>query len=490
VAGDPQYYGEITPDPAHFDRLCGVAVTPACTSDGGKTFQPVTWGVHSDHHYIAFDPSDTLHMWDGNDGGLYETTDGGRTWRHFENLPVLQFYRIAADNALPFYNVYGGTQDNGSPGTPTRSPSASGIRSAVLERPSGDGFYARRPVDPAIIYRRHRTPPSCVSTSARASTNIAPPRVVASVAFGRGSRSRYRSSSARNASAYVFTNVLFKSEDRGDHWTPIGKDLTRALDRDTFTVMGRKWGPTAVNKHLFTNDLSLGTALDESPLTPGLLYAGTDDGLIQVTENGGTTWRKIDKVAGVPEYTPISALVASRHNNNVVYATFNNQLHGDFTPYVFKSTDRGRTWTSIRANLPNRNEVWTIVEDHVDPNLLFVGTGRGVRHAQQWRRWAAPKRDCPPWRARHTGATQRKRFAPWHLRPRDLMMDDYSPLHRFRATHTGCGAPSLGGMALRVDALRARRHGSGLYAGENAFRALLSLHAAQPARPARTSCSR
>jgi photosystem II stability/assembly factor-like uncharacterized protein len=484
VSGDPQYYGEITPDPARFDHLCGVAVTPACTRDGGKTFQPVTWGVHSDHHYIAFDPSDTLHMWDGNDGGLYETMDAGRTWHHFENLPILQFYRIAVDNAVPFYNVYGGTQDNGSPGTPTRSPSAMGIRSSdVLSVNGGDGFYARiDPVDPAIIYASSQNA-AFVRLDKRTgtSTSIAPPR------FGPDSvRTRLAFevpliiSPHKRERLYVFTNVLYKSEDRGDHWTPVSKDLTRSLNRDTFTVMGRKWGANAVNKHLFTNDLSLGTALDESPVTPGLIYAGTDDGLIQVTENGGTTWRTISEVAGVPAYTPVSSLVASRYNANVVYAAFNNQLHGDFTPYVFKSTDRGRTWTSIRANLPNRNEVWTIVEDHVNQNLLFIGTEHGAYVTLNGGAgWQQLKAGLPTVAVRDIQIQRGENDLLLGTFGRGIyVLDDYTPLRALAGPAPGNPdavllSPRRAWLYVPTPFERGGA-GNGLYVGENTFGALLS----------------
>jgi hypothetical protein len=155
-------------------------------------------------------------------------------------------------------------------------------------------------------------------------------------------------------------------------------------------VMGRRWGPDAVWKNVYTNDLSIGIALDESSRLEGLLYVGTDDGLIQISENGGESWRRIERFPGVPELTYVSEVLASRHDANVVYAAFNNQWRGDFTPYVLKSTDRGGTWTSIRANLPDRNQVWTLAEDHVNPDLLFAGTEHGlyvtVNGGQSWSR--------------------------------------------------------------------------------------------------------
>lgn len=366
---DPQYYGEIYPDPFHFDRICALAVTNVCTNDGGKTFAPVNWPIHVDNHLIAFDPTDSLHLWSGNDGGLYESFDRGRTWRHFQ-IPATQFYSVTVDNASPFYNIYGGTQDNGSIGTPSRSAHPIGIRASEgMTVGGGDGFQSRADlVDNTVLYASSQNGAiRRLDKRTGESKSVAPPKT-----WGSGQRIRtafempYIISPHNHNRLYVLANVLFRSDNRGDSYTAVSGDLTRALDRDTFTVMGRKWGPDAVNRNLYTNDISLGTALDESPLREGLLYVGTDDGLIQVTENGGKTWRAVGDFPGVPQFTLVSRLLASRHDTNVVYAAFNNMQRGDFTPYVLRSGDRGTTWASIRGDLPDREEVWALAEDHVN----------------------------------------------------------------------------------------------------------------------------
>jgi photosystem II stability/assembly factor-like uncharacterized protein len=434
---DPQYYGEIYPDPHHFDRLYAADVIIHVTDDGGKTFTRAPWQIHVDNHAMVFDPTDPNHLLVGNDGGLYETYDGGDNWRHFVNLPTMQFYRVAVDNALPFFHVYGGAQDNGTVGGPAQTINRVGIRdSDWIEAGGADGMQPRvDPQDPNIVYtssqfgdivrldkrtgvsvhiqpRRERPRRSgegapsenqrSVSTNElgvaeTTETNTNPPALTsesgtnATPTISSGPSSAETNQPLRwNWSApfiisphshtrlYVAANRLFRSDDRGDHWTAISPDLTRHIDRNTIPVMGRLWPSNAVTKNLFTTDYGVGTALSESPLKEGLLYVGTDDGLVQVSEGGGEQWRKDENFPGVPVLTPVSALCASAHDTNTVYAAFNNYERGDFQPYLLKSEDAGQTWTSIAGNLPDRHFVWCIAEDPVKENLLFVGTEFGL----------------------------------------------------------------------------------------------------------------
>jgi hypothetical protein len=177
---------------------------------------------------------------------------------------------------------------------------------------------------------------------------------------------------------YFAAQYLFRSDDRGNTWKPVSPDLTRHVDRNTLPVMGRVWGVDAVAKGSSTSWYGNIVSLAESPLQEGLIYVGTDDGLIQITEDGGAHWRKIDHIAGVPDITYVSRLEASQHDGNVVYATFDNHKTGDFKPYVLKSGDRGRTWSPIASDLPARGSVYALVEDRVDPKLLYLGTEYGL----------------------------------------------------------------------------------------------------------------
>lgn len=490
---DPQYYGELFTDPFHFDRVCALAVTNVCTNDGGKTFTPMTWSVHVDNHYIGFDPADSLHLWSGNDGGLYESFDRGVTWRHFQ-IPATQFYAITLDNSLPFYNVYGGTQDNGSIGTPSRSVHPSGIRaSEVVTVGGGDGFEARADlVDNTVLYTTSQNGAiRRVDKRTGESKAAAPPRT-----WGNGQKTRtafempYIISPHNHNRLYVLANVLFKSDNRGDSYTVTSGDLTRQLDRDTFTVMGRKWGPDAVNRNLYTNDLSVGTALDESPLREGLLYAGTDDGLIQVSENSGQSWRSIGSFPGVPDFTFVSKVLASQHDTNMVYAAFNNMLRGDFNPYVLKSADRGRTWTSIRGNLPDRDQVWTLAEDHVNRNILFAGTEHGayvtLDAGQSWRPLRA---GLPSAAVRDIQIQRRENDVVFATFGRGVyIIDDYSPLRTLAAgpatSADGVLAPPRRTRVYAETSAERAGFGNGLFSGENPpFGALLSyvLGSATPA---------
>ena len=482
VSGDPQYYGEIYPDPHRFDRIWAVAINIHVSDDGGRTFRQFeTRGVHVDHHYIGFDPADSLYMMLGNDGGLYETHDAGATWKHFQNLPVTQFYRIAVDNAVPFYNIYGGTQDNGTPGTPSRTQHPAGIRSSeAMSVFGGDGFQPRvDPLDPNIIYAMSQDANiGRVDKRTGTQTSIRPPRFVmpdsqpvrwhwdVPLIISPHSRTRI----------YTLGSRLFRSDDRGDTWRAVSPDLTRQIDRDTLTVMGRVWPADAVWKNVYTNDISIGIALDESMLKEGLLYVGTDDGLVQVSENGGGTWRRIDRFPGVPERTWVSEVLASRHDTNTVFVAFNNQLRGDFTPYLLKSTDRGRTWTSIRANLPDRNQVWTLAQDHVNPNLIFAGTEHGayvtLNGGTSWQRMRG---GLPTVAVRDIELQRRENDLVLGTFGRGIwILDDYTPL---RALAAQPGATTRSGGATLFAPRPARVYpelsyqrgavGNGLFMGEN-----------------------
>ncbi|MGH7553055.1 MAG: WD40/YVTN/BNR-like repeat-containing protein, partial [Longimicrobiales bacterium] len=402
--GDPQYYGEIFVDPHRPETIWTIEVNILRSEDGGRTFRPVQFGIHVDHHEIVFDPADPRHMLIGNDGGLYETYDAGETWRHFTNLPLSQFYRIAIDNARPFYNVCGGAQDNGSICGPARSLNRVGVRTSDwINVGGGDGFQPRvDPADPAIVYSMSQNGAlSRLELRTGRSTGIRPRSAPSTAgAGGRGGGgggggdeeeggagtaagrwhwdSPFIISPHSESRLYFGGNRLYRSEDRGETWTPISGDLTRQLDRDTIPVMGRSWPEDAISRNQFTTALSVISALDESPLVAGLLYVGTDDGLGHVSEDGGASWRKIERLPGLPDNSYVTDVLASPRDANTVFATFNNWQRGDYKPYVMKSTDRGRTWTSVTGNLPVRSGAWSIVQDAVNPNLLFIGMEHGV----------------------------------------------------------------------------------------------------------------
>ena len=383
IVVDPQYYGELYPDPHRMDRVYAVDVFIHVTEDGGRTFERVNSRFrHVDNHAIVFDPDDPDYMLVGTDGGLYETFDRTRTWRYVSgNMPLMQFYRVGIDNKAPFYTVYGGTQDNSSVGGPSRTDNVHGIRNSDwFITHGGDGFQARvDPEDPNIVYTQSQY--AGIVRYDRASgeeLDIQPQPEAGEGALRWHWDSPLIISPHDSRRIYFAAQKLFRSDDRAETWTAVSGDLSRGLDRNQRPVMGRIWPPEAVWKNVFTSPYGTIVALDESPLVEGLLYVGTDDGLVQVSEDGGGEWRREEEFAGVPAMAYVADVVASRHAPDRVYAVFNNHKEGDFRPYVVRSDDRGASWTNITGDVPDGQSSWTLVEDHVDADLLFLGTEFGL----------------------------------------------------------------------------------------------------------------
>ena len=379
---DPQYYQKLHPDPHRPDRVYSMDMLMQISEDGGRTFEPMSWkNRHVDTHVMLFDADDPDYLMVGGDGGIYESWDRGRKWKFVANLPVTQFYRVGTDNAEPFYNVYGGTQDNSSQGAPSRNTSRHGITNRDwFVTVTGDGYQTRvDPDDPNIVYsmfqygglvRYDRLNGEMVDIQPQPEADDEPirwhwdsPLIISPHS---GSR------------LYFAGNRLFRSDDRGNSWRPVSPDLTRGIDRNQLEVMGRVWSVDAVWKNVFTSLYGNIVALDESTLVEGLIYVGTDDGLIQVTEDGGESWRSIGTFPGVPENTYVADLAASVRDPDVVYAAFNNHKSGDFAPYLLRSSDRGLSWTSVAGDLPDKHVMWSVIDDHGRDGLLFAGTEFGL----------------------------------------------------------------------------------------------------------------
>jgi photosystem II stability/assembly factor-like uncharacterized protein len=378
-----QYYAHLVVDPANKDRIYAMNVFIQVSDDGGKTLRSLgeRW-KHVDNHTIWIDPHHPSYCLVGCDGGLYESYDRAAHWRHISNLPVTQFYDLACEQIdSPFYKVYGGTQDNNTLGGPVRSLSGHGITNADWQIiVGGDGFQCRvDPKDPNIVYAESQYG-GLVRFDWRTGqrVGIQPQPKKDEPPFRWNWDSPILISPHNHTRIYFAANKVFRSDDRGDNWTAVSPDLSRQLDRDKFPVMGKIQPPEAVSKHVSTSLFGNITTLSESPKKEGLLYAGTDDGLIQVTEDGGKNWRKIEKFPNVPNMTFVARVVASQHDANTVFAVMENHKNGDFAPYVLKSADLGNTWTSIAGDLPPRGSTLAFVEDPADPKLLFVGTEFGL----------------------------------------------------------------------------------------------------------------
>jgi photosystem II stability/assembly factor-like uncharacterized protein len=381
-ATGPHYYQEIFASPHKLDRVYAMDSDLNVTEDGGKTFVEVNEeNKHGDNHALVFDPDDPDYLLNGSDGGVYESFDLGKSWKFVANLPVTQFYKVAVDYDEPFYNVVGGTQDNSTQHGPSRTDSANGIRNMDwMITVFADGHQpAIDPTNPDIIYsewqqgnqvRHDRKTGEIVYIQPQPEPGDAPERW--------NWDSPILISPHDPARIYVASQRVWRSDDRGDSWRPISGDLSRHEDRLTLPMMGRVWSDDALWDLLAMSNFNNVTSISESPLVDGLFYAGTDDGLVQVTENGGQSWRRIDGLPGVPARAFVNDIKADLHDAGTVYVALDNHKEGDFAPYLLKSTDRGATWTSIVGDLPARHLVWRLVQDHVNPDLLFVGTEFGI----------------------------------------------------------------------------------------------------------------
>ncbi len=438
VASAPMYYGTIVPDPRNVDRVYLMDMLIMVTDDGGKTFSRLgEKSKHVDNHAMWIDPANTSHYLVGCDGGLYESFDRAQSWAFKANLPVTQFYDVCVDNSTPFYFVYGGTQDNASVGGPSRTRNASGITNADwFVTTGGDGFQSRvDPEDPNIVYSESQYG-GLVRYDRRTGEELGIQPLPEQGAMGL--RWNWDSplivSPHSHTRLYYAANKLFRSDDRGDTWKAISDDLSRQIDRNALPVMGKVWGAEAVAKNASTSLYGNCTALFESPMKEGLIYVGTDDGLIHVTQDGGLTWTKIEKFPGVPERTYVSRLLASQLDVNTVYAAFDNHKNSDFAPYVLRSTDAGKSWESVAGNLPPNGPVLAIAEDHVNRNLLFAGTEFGLFFTVDGgTKWIQLKGGLPTIAVRDLAIQKRENDLVAATFGRGFyVLDDYTPLRSLR----------------------------------------------------------
>ncbi|MCE7996450.1 MAG: glycosyl hydrolase [Roseivirga sp.] len=392
---DAQYYMEIFPDPNQFDRVISVDMRTNVTIDGGSTFQRINENrKHVDSHEVVFDPSDPNYIMIGCDGGIYESWDGMNTWRFTDNMPLTQFYRVGIDNAKPFYNIYGGTQDNNSLGGPSQTTNSNGIRNTDWYfTQGGDGFQTRvDPTDENIVYSQYQYAGIVrYDKKSGEKIDIQPQPGDGEPALKWNWDSPLLISPHSHKRLYFAANKLFRSDDRGNTWTAISDDLTRQEDRNQKEVMGRVWTVDAIFKNVFTSPLGSIVALDESPVQEGLILVGTDDGLLRITEDNGQNWRLIENFPGVPARAYVSDVHASRHDANEIFIAFNYHKYGDYKPYVLRSTDKGNTWKPIISGIPEGEFAWTIYQDHVNPDLIFLGTEFGMYYStnrgDQWNKF-------------------------------------------------------------------------------------------------------
>jgi photosystem II stability/assembly factor-like uncharacterized protein len=377
------YYCDLRVDPKDENRVYVLENALMVSKDGGKTFGRIGGSVHGDLQALWIDPADPARMWQGSDGGLAFTWDSGQTWEHVSSISLGQFYHVSADGRKPFYDVSGGTQDNGSWTGPSRTREPSGILNDDWRMVSPIvGFNVLSDeADPDILLTQ--TPGGTILRNdlrSRDQQSVGPQ--VRNYGGALPSEMKYRfgwdpplvRSPFGKSTIYYAGNVIFQSSNLGQSWESISHDLTKG-DPSKWKASG---GP------IFTDNSSsetygVITGLAESPAQRGLIWAGTDDGNVQVTINGGGQWTNVGaNISGIAPNSPVSSVEPSRRNQNVAYVAFDRHMFDDMQPYIFKTADGGKTWKKIVSGLPPYAFVWVVREDLKNPNVLYAGTETGV----------------------------------------------------------------------------------------------------------------
>jgi photosystem II stability/assembly factor-like uncharacterized protein len=376
------YYTDVRVDPMNENRVYAVASTLFVSIDGGRTYRPIAPNIHIDYHAMWIDPVNPKRMWTGQDGGIAVSHDHGESWEYVNNMPLGQFYHVFADNRQPFYNVMGGLQDNGSWSGPSRNREPAGILNDDWRMVSfGDGFKVINHADNPELYLSLSQGGNVVRTdmTTREQQSVKP---YLAGAGGAASNEKYRfnwnapliPSPHDKNTVYLAGNAVFKSTDFGKSWTRISDDLT-TNDPAKLKDAGGPIAPENTTAEYHCTIISL----EESPIKSGVLWAGSDDGNVQVTMDGGKKWENVTKnVKGMAANSPVSHVEPSRTNANTAYVSFDRHMFDDVKPYVFKTTDGGKSFTNITGNLPEAGYVHVVREDPKNPNLIYAGTELGL----------------------------------------------------------------------------------------------------------------
>jgi len=397
----PSYYSQVRIDPTNDLRIWVLGASMYFSEDGGKTFSTRrVQRIHGDFHALWIDPADPSHIIAGSDGGIHWSYDNGKTWDFLNTMAIGQFYEIALDNQKP-YRICGGLQDNGSWCGPSATPYRDGIANedwTLIH--GGDGFYAAiDSVEPWIVYTESQD-----GFLARRDLRTGQQRSIKPEA--KASEPHYRFqwnspvavSSHDHRTIYYGGNYFFKSADRGDSWIRLGNDLTTGVDRNQLQIFGKTPDKSTLSRHDGVEEFPTITTISESPLSPNILWAGTDDGNVQVTRDGGKTWSNVaGKVPGVPKGTYVSRVVASRSSEGAAYVTFDGHRSDDYNVYIFSTSDYGETWKPLRNGIPDSAGTVHVLREHRrNVNLLFAGTEFGLWIS--WDRganWTAFKNNFP-----------------------------------------------------------------------------------------------
>jgi len=376
------YFSKIRVDPQNPNKIWDLGYGVSVSIDGGKTFTDKgTWeNIHTDHHALWIDPDDPDHLLLAGDGGFYMSYNGAKTWQFIDNLPVAQFYAIGIDTRKPYW-IYGGAQDHGAYGLPSRTDSKFGIRNCdVIPVAYGDAFYCvPDPEDPHIIYTENQE-----GRLLQINIETHEERVIRPVPGDPEEVYRFNwkcplvLSPHDHNTLYYGANKMLRSTDQGYSWEEISPDLTKNQDWKKLPIMGMERSEETISLNYGVAHYGTITTISESPLQEGLIYAGTDDGNVQVTTDGGKNWTNVSDAFRLPAPYWVSHVRASHHGEGTAYVCFDGHWDDDFDPYVFKTEDFGKTWKSIRGDLPDEMVVNTLAEHPRNPNLLFAGTEFGL----------------------------------------------------------------------------------------------------------------
>ena len=432
----PHYYQEIFADQHQFDRVYIASNYSKVSDDGGKTWTPInTKRKHVDDHAMAFHPTDPDFVLMGSDGGIYMSHDRMANRRFMANLPLTQFYKVAPDDSTPFYKIYAGAQDNSTQGGPSRTMREEGIKNKDwFLTLGGDGHGpATEPGNPDIVYSQWQQGNlTRVDMKTREGVYIKPQPLPGDPA------ERYNWDAPINVSAhdpariYFASQRVWRSDDRGDSWTTVSGDLTKNGNRMHSPLMGRTWSVEAGWDLYAMTEFHTIANFAESPVDENILWAGTDDGIIQVTTNGGKSWKKIelDDIRGIPANSYVNDIRADLYDPNTVYVALDNHKYGDYKPYLIKSTNLGKSWTSLAEDLPEKHLVWRIVQDHVNKDLLFIGTEFGVFFSVNGgKKWVELDGGMPTISTRDVKIQRRENDLVAGTFGRGIyILDDYAPL--------------------------------------------------------------
>ncbi len=377
------YYTDIRVDPADENRVYAVSSRLSLSIDAGKTFRRISPETHVDFHSLWIDPENPNRMWQGQDGGVCVSYDRGKTWDYVNNFPIGQFYQIYADSREPFYYVGGGMQDNGTWSGPSRNKEPFGILNDdwrmvsfgdgfhIVVHPRNNEYFLSESQGGNIMRTDMRTREQQIVSPQPRRADGAP---VSTLKYRFNWNAPILLSLHNSQTVYVGGNVVFKSTDFGTTWEIISPDLTTNDPEKQRTAGGPAWTEnTTAEYHCAIISLS------ESPLQPGILWAGTDDGKLHVTMNGGEAWQSvIENVPKIPPFSPVSHVEPSRISAGVAYCSFDRHMLDDFRPFVYKTTDFGRTWTNVTGNLPGKAYVWVVREDPRNPDIIYAGTELGL----------------------------------------------------------------------------------------------------------------